>query len=135
MSQVRVTRAQILRRSQRLRCPNCGRGALFQKRFLVHERCPHCGLRFARSDGFFLGAMVINYGVVVFGALPAVLVLLGLGWIGWKDAVALALCLALVLPVLLYRWSWATWLGVYYYFLPHELPANRTEAIPVREDE
>ncbi len=135
MPALRVTRSTILLRSQRLRCPNCGCGALFRKGFTVHERCPECGLRFARSDGFFLGAMVINYGVVVFGMLPTVLALLGLGWIGWKTAVALALILALVMPITLYRWSWSTWLGIYYYFLPHELPANATEAIPVREDE
>ncbi|MGF1483937.1 MAG: DUF983 domain-containing protein [Opitutales bacterium] len=130
-----VSRRQILQRSQRLRCPNCGQGALFRKGFQVHERCPSCGLLFSRSDGFFLGAMVINYGVVAFGALPVILLLWTLGLVNGQVAIALALMASLVLPVLLYRWAWSTWLGVYYYFLPHELPRNVTEAVPVSEDE
>ena len=27
------------------------------------ERCPRCGVRFEREEGFFLGAYVINYGI------------------------------------------------------------------------
>lgn len=79
--------------------------------------------------------MVINYGVVAFGALPVILLLWTLGLVNGQVAIALALMASLVLPVLLYRWAWSTWLGVYYYFLPHELPRNVTEAVPVSEDE
>jgi hypothetical protein len=27
------------------------------------ERCPRCGMRFEREEGFFLGAYVVNFGV------------------------------------------------------------------------
>jgi uncharacterized protein DUF983 len=27
------------------------------------ERCPQCGMRFERDEGFFLGAYVVNFGV------------------------------------------------------------------------
>jgi hypothetical protein len=101
----------------------------------MHLRCPECGLLYARSDGFFLGAMVINYGVVVFVLLPLVLLVVLMDWLGVPVAVVLALVMAVALPLALYRWSWAMWLALYYCVLPHELPVNETERIPVREDE
>ncbi len=29
----------------------------------MNERCPVCSLKFEREEGYFLGAMVIDYGV------------------------------------------------------------------------
>jgi hypothetical protein len=29
----------------------------------MYERCPACGLKFEREDGYFLGAMYIGYGL------------------------------------------------------------------------
>ena len=29
----------------------------------MHERCPSCGLKFEREQGYFLGAMYISYGL------------------------------------------------------------------------
>jgi len=36
----------------------------------MHERCPACGLKFEREDGYFLGAMYISYGLGI-GAIAA----------------------------------------------------------------
>jgi hypothetical protein len=35
----------------------------------MHERCAVCHLRFEREQGYFLGAIYINYGVTVVLAL------------------------------------------------------------------
>jgi hypothetical protein len=40
----------------------------------MQERCPNCGLKFEREQGYFLGAMYISYGlalitIVVLGLL------------------------------------------------------------------
>ena len=40
-----------LRRGLRKRCPHCGEGRLFSGRFHFEERCPVCGLVFARNPG------------------------------------------------------------------------------------
>jgi|SRR5919109_5315599 uncharacterized protein (DUF983 family) len=45
------------------RCPVCGSGRLFHRWFAMAERCPRCGLRFAMSEGAFLGSMSINYSI------------------------------------------------------------------------
>ena len=41
----------------------------------MNERCPHCGLKFEREQGYFLGAMYFSYGIAtVVIVLLAVLV-------------------------------------------------------------
>ena len=32
----------------------------------MHERCPVCGLKFEREQGYFLGAMYISYALALF---------------------------------------------------------------------
>jgi uncharacterized protein (DUF983 family) len=48
-------------------CPRCRTGSIFRKSVWLfpgmHERCPACGLKFEREDGYFLGAMYIGYGL------------------------------------------------------------------------
>ncbi len=44
------------------------------------ERCPRCGVKFEREEGYFLGAFVVNFGVV--------LILLGI-FIGVSMAITL----------------------------------------------
>lgn len=62
------------------RCPLCGSGGLFRGWFKMAERCPGCGYRFEREEGFFLGAYVINLavaqGLVVILAVVPFIVLL-----------------------------------------------------------
>src|SRR2546428_5531167 len=50
-------------------CPRCRTGKIFHKSVWLfprmYERCPACGLKFEREDGYFLGAMYIGYGLGV----------------------------------------------------------------------
>ena len=36
---------------------------MFGSWFKLKQRCPTCGLKFEREEGFWLGAYVINFGV------------------------------------------------------------------------
>lgn len=47
-------------------CPRCGSGSLFPTWFSMVPRCPKCGMCFEREEGFFLGAFVVNFGVMLF---------------------------------------------------------------------
>ena len=40
----------------------------------MYERCPACGLKFEREDGYFLGALYIGYGLGI-GAIAGLSVL------------------------------------------------------------
>jgi hypothetical protein len=48
-------------------CPRCRAGKIFRKSVWLfpgmYERCPVCGLKFEREDGYFLGAMYISYAL------------------------------------------------------------------------
>jgi uncharacterized protein (DUF983 family) len=122
-----VTQRTILSRGMKVCCPNCGGRTLFEpgKPLTLRRVCPSCGLKLADSEGFFLGAMSLNYAMTLVGFHVPVALMWYSGILGGRLAVALAAIGALVLPVLLYRPSRSWQLMVYYFFLPHQLPANR----------
>lgn len=131
-----VTRGQIIARGLANRCPNCGGRTLFKPGtlFELDRSCRDCGLKIEKDEGFFLGAMAINYGVTCFGLLAPVAILWYLGALGGRTAIILAGTLAVLAPVALYRSSRSWQLMLYYFFLPQHLPANR-RALDGLEDE
>ena len=67
----------------------------------THERCPVCGLKFEREDGYFLGAMYISYGLGIAAiAALAALVWLVLGWPLMKSVTAGIVLFLPLAPVL-----------------------------------
>lgn len=104
----------VLRRGCSLRCPRCGARSLCRTWFTLYERCATCRLRFEREQGYFLGAMYINYGVTV------VLALLGSFALEWYMPVSLTVQLMLwvafcsLFPVLFFRYSRSLWLSLDY---------------------
>ena len=50
----------MVARGLRLRCPRCGGGKLFQSWFKLKARCPTCGYKIEREEGFWLGGYVMN---------------------------------------------------------------------------
>lgn len=133
---MQITRGQIIARGLANRCPNCGGSRLFREGtlFQLNDTCPDCRLRYEKDEGFFLGAMALNYGVTVVVFLTPVVLSWYAGWIGGRLAVGLAIGLALVMPMVLYRSSRSWQLMLYYFFLPQHLPANR-RALDGNEDE
>ena len=116
-----ITRRTILTYGLLGRCPRCGAPLSFRSRFWINHACPRCGLRYQRSEGFFLGAWVWNYGLTVFGMLPMIILLLAYDLIGGRTAVALGVLISLAAPILLYRYAWSLWLMSYYFILIDEL--------------
>lgn len=122
---MKVTQRQILTRGLTHRCPNCGKHTLFAPRSLrINRRCPTCGTGFDRGEGFYLGPWVLNYTFCVFGFVLPSIVAGTYGVISWTVSFILAAIGCAVLPALLYRSTWSWWLMMYFYFLPHQLPAN-----------
>lgn len=110
----------LLQRGLGLCCPRCGARSLFRSWFTMYERCAVCQLRFEREQGYFVGAMYINYGVTV------VLILLGYFALEWQARVSLAQQLilwcsfAIVFPLVFFRYSRSLWLGFDYFFNPDD---------------
>src|SRR5205809_1834111 len=103
-----------------LRCPRCGVRSLFRTWFTMHERCFACQLRFEREQGYFLGAMYINYGVSVGLALIGSFALER--WVGVSLTQQLILWIVFcsLFPVVFYRHSRGLWLGLDHIFDPVE---------------
>jgi len=122
-----VTQGQIITRGLTNCCPNCGGKTLFRsgKYFELNKDCPACGMKIVKEDGFFLGAMSLNYGVTLVFFLTPIGVLWYKGVLGGTAATVFALVASLIVPVLLYRASRSWQLMLYYFFLPQHLPANR----------
>ena len=117
---------QILRRAARWRCPNCGRGCLFRGVFRMLPRCPKCGLSYFPEQGYYVGAMIINYA-----ATTAVVVTLFLVSLLFPEFTALSInskillwmVFAISLSLLLTRHSYSFWLGIDFWIKPRQ-PEN-----------
>lgn len=114
-------RADILLRAARGRCPACARPLPPSPPWDIPPACPGCGLVLRRHGGFFLGALVWNYGLVAFGILPLLLVAVLSGWLTGRQAAWAALAAGMALPWFLHRLAWRLWLGTFYGFLPGQL--------------
>jgi hypothetical protein len=100
----------------------------------MRDRCTVCGLHFEREEGFFLGAMVLNYTftALIAGVVPCILLLAGMAYAPEREQIELfaaAVAAGIVLPFLFYRPSKSLWLMTYYAALPGELPANNPRRV------
>jgi uncharacterized protein (DUF983 family) len=100
-----------LRSALRLRCPRCGQGKMFDGFFTMRAECGFCRLKFEREQGFFVGAIYVNYAVTVLIAMPGFFLLDRYGatlthqFIFWGAFVV-------IFPLVFFRHSRSVWLAV-----------------------
>jgi uncharacterized protein (DUF983 family) len=106
----RVTRA--MGRALRLRCPRCGATPLFRGWFRMAEACALCGLWFERAQGYFVGAIYVNYAVTVILGIGGFFLLWG--WLGLSTGAQLAVLVPIVVvfPLWFFRYSRSLWLAL-----------------------
>lgn len=125
-------RTDIFWKSACGRCPDCGakiRSASDRTGWLARlwdtpATCGGCGMTLRRKEGFFLGAIVWNYGLTAFGVLPLVLVAHRTGLVGADWAIRLAVAAIFLVPPFIHAFAWRLWVGTYYAFLPDQLPSG-----------
>jgi uncharacterized protein (DUF983 family) len=127
----RSTGAQRFRRGLVGRCPRCGGDDLGDSFLDLKDACPHCGWTFEREEGYWLGAMVVLFAAVEGLYLLFLAVGIVVWWpdVRWSFLLWAGIGLNAIVPVLLYRWSKTTWMGLHSGFVPRELEAdeaNRT---------
>jgi uncharacterized protein (DUF983 family) len=108
----RIGVGEMLWRAFRLRCPRCGEGALFDGWFSMHETCERCALRFEREPGYFVGAIYVNYALTAVLCLGTPIALDLLFGIPLWAQLAVAGALAVLVPVVFFRYSRSLWLGI-----------------------
>jgi uncharacterized protein (DUF983 family) len=102
----------------RLRCPRCGVGRLYVKSFKMFDHCPNCDLKFEREQGYFIGAMYINYAATVAIAVPGYLLLDIFTSLTINQQLALWVPFAVIFPLLFFHHARSLWLVLDHFFNP-----------------
>lgn len=128
----RVGPVATVGRGARRRCGRCGARGLLDGWFRLKERCPRCGYRFKREEGFFTGVFLVNFGVTL-----AVMWVVIMGYVVWRagtDAgggllpvLVVLVGIALALPVVYYPFAATTWAALDLVLRPLE-PDEEAEA-------
>lgn len=108
------TKAEALWRGATRRCARCGEGRLFRRWVTMAERCPRCGHKYERSDGFWLGSIMMNMAFTFFVFLVVFFGGLALTWgnTPWLAFLVGALLLNLLFPVFFHPFSRTLWVGM-----------------------
>ncbi len=132
-AQLSLTR--MLWRAVRRRCPRCGAGGLFSSWFRLGEHCPGCGYRFAREEGFWLGAYLINFAVTegLLGGLLFAYILVAAADpdTSMVPVVVAGVAAAVVGPLAFFPFSRTIWAAIDLAMRPLE-PAEEAEAVLAR---
>ena len=110
--------AEVLNRAIRLRCPRCGLGRLFRGPFKSLHNCAGCHLRFEREQGYYLGAIYLNYGATVVLALTGYFLGERYGALTLTQQIALWGTFSLLFPLWFFRYSRSLWLALDHFFDP-----------------
>ena len=106
--------AQGMRRAARLRCPRCGRAPLFRGWFTMNTVCAVCDLRFERAQGYWIGAIYVNYGVTTLVAVGGYFLLWARTDLTTAAQLAIWLPFCVVFPLWFFRYSRSLWLAIEY---------------------
>ena len=106
-----------LRAALKLKCPRCGNGEMFDGLFRMRAECSYCRLKFEREQGFFVGAIYVNYAATVVIAMGGFLLLDRYGLTLTEQFIVWGV-FVLAFPLLFFRHSRSLWLAVAYLFDP-----------------
>ena len=107
---VRVRRA--FGRAARLLCPRCGAAPMFRGWFRMAPVCSACGLRFERAQGYFVGAIYVNYAVTTIIAVGGFFLLWGPLGLSTRAQLLVLVPIVLVFPLWFFRYSRSLWLAL-----------------------
>ena len=103
---------QAERRALRLTCPRCGRAPLFRGWFRMNVVCAACDLRFERAQGYFVGAIYINYAVTTLIAVGGFFLLWGQFGLSTRAQLLVLVPIVVVFPLWFFRYSRSFWLAL-----------------------
>lgn len=106
---------RALRRGVRLTCPRCPE-PLFTDLFRMREKCPSCGYLIEREQGYFVGAIYVNYAITILICLSAYFLTEALLAPGLAAHLIVWGGLCVLIPLLSFRYSKAIWLNADYFF-------------------
>jgi len=110
-----------LGRCLKLRCPACGRAAVFEKPFNLKMRCTACGVIFKREEGFYVGAIMANVVATEVVILFVYFLCLLITKLDEQTILTMLFVVGVTFPLAFYHHSWGLWLGLDHLIegLPH----------------
>jgi uncharacterized protein (DUF983 family) len=109
---------EMLRYGLRLRCPRCAAGRLYRKPFRMNQQCGRCGLKFEREQGYFIGAIYINYAATVGIAVPGFFLLDAFAGLSIEQQLTIWVPFAVFFPLAFFHHARSLWLVLDHYFNP-----------------
>lgn len=95
----------------------------------MHPNCLECGLKFEREQGYFIGAIYINYAATVLIAVPGYFILDLYMSMTIDQQLALWVPFAVIFPLIFFHHSRSLWL-----VLDHLLnPTSRLYSVPPKQ--
>ncbi len=96
----------------------------------MFDHCPTCNLKFEREQGYFIGAIYINYAATVAIAIPGYLLLDTLTSMTIGGQLALWVPFAVIFPLAFFHHARSLWLALDHFFNPssslYSLPPKKT---------
>ncbi len=101
----------------------------------MHAQCPHCALTFEREQGYFVGAIYVNYAATTLIAIAGFLTLDYFAHLSLSQQLLLWGSFAILFPLFFFRYSRSLWLSFDYLFNPVELTASNKFSILRRKSD
>jgi hypothetical protein len=95
----------------------------------MYSECPRCQLRYEREQGFFVGAIYLNYAATVLIAVPGYFVLDYFTGISLSHQLLLWGGFSIVFPLVFFRHSRSLWLGLVTLLSPEETRGRHLKRI------
>lgn len=118
----------VLHDALRLRCPYCQQGCVLARwPNKVYPECSRCGLSFFREQGYYIGGMIITYGLTLAVVIPvflASLLLPDLRIVSDNGRFALWVLFAVPLSFLLMPYAYSLWLHLDFWLEPWRPPTR-----------
>ena len=78
----------------------------------MYAACRHCGLKFEREQGYFVGAIYINYAATIGVAVPGFFLLDAFTGITIDQQLAIWIPFTVIFPLIFFHHARALWLAV-----------------------
>lgn len=105
---------EVALRALRLRCPRCGQVPLYRGWFAMDEHCRVCLFRYEAEQGYFVGAIYLNYAATVAVAVGGVLLVDNVIGLTLAQQLVVGIAVGLLAPLLFFRHARSAWLALGY---------------------
>jgi len=97
----------------------------------MHANCPQCNLLFEREQGYFVGAIYINYAATVAIAVPGFFMLDALTSLSISHQLALWVPFTVIFPLIFFHHARCLWLALDHLLNPsatlYSAPPKKTQ--------